>query len=144
MCICIIWRVSLKFILCLFSKGLEVDIHAAIYLCVLFLTQSCDKELESINDKRNIASRCLRNIISIISEVKCKLLTIKGWIDLEKCRDFLMFVYNALNKYHSIVTDDSEFVHNSHKTKHKYDIKYDKFLQVKALYLCFSIELMMI
>ena len=62
----------------LFSKGLEVDIHAAIYPCVLFLTQSCDKELESINDKRNTASRCLHNIISIISEVKCKLFTIKG------------------------------------------------------------------
>ena len=50
-----------------------------------------------------------------------------------------MSVYNALNKYHSI--DDSEFVHDSHKTKHKYNIKYVKFLQVEALYLCVDIEL---
>ena len=40
---------SITEIYTLFSKGLEVDIHAAIYLCVLFLTQSCDKE--SINDE---------------------------------------------------------------------------------------------
>ena len=52
-----------------------------------------------------------------------------------------MSVYNALNKYHFIVIDDSEFVHNSHKTKHKYNIKYDKFLQVEALYPFVNIEL---
>ena len=52
-----------------------------------------------------------------------------------------MSVYNALNKYHSIVIDDSEFVHDSHKTKHKYNIKCDKFLQVEALYLCVNTEL---
>ena len=77
----------------------------------------------------------------IISEVKCKLFTMKGQTDPEKSRDFLMYVYNALNKYHSIVIDDSEFVHDSHKTKHKYEIKYDKFLWVEALYFCIDIEL---
>ena len=65
----------------------------------------------------------------------------KGQTDLEKSRDFLMSVYNALNKYHSIVIDDSEFLHDSHMTKHKYNIKYDKFLQVEALHLCVDIEL---
>ena len=65
----------------------------------------------------------------------------KGWTDLEKFRDFLMSVKNALNKYHSIVIDDSQFVHDSHKTKHKYNIEYDKFLQVEALYFCVNIEL---
>ena len=74
----------------------------------------------------------------MISEVK---FTVKGWTDLEKFRNFLMSVYNALTKYHSKVTDNSEFVHNLHKTKHKYNIKYDKFLQVEALYLCIDIEL---